>query len=138
LNDRETKSGKNREVWSQRIFLRSNSNSSHVDTSISLIILIIPRWLISETRYRALAHVVTASKFGKRRTFGKSPPCFGLLCFGELRGSAHVLPALSRTTSTLAGAGAGADQVAPYIGEAAQFRQHQAPGAGAGVDPRLR
>ena len=31
----------------------------------------------------------------------------------------------------------GADQVALDIGEASEYRQHQAPGAGAGVSPRF-
>jgi hypothetical protein len=33
--------------------------------------------------------------------------------------------------------GAGADQVALNIGKAAEYRHHQAPGAGAGVGPRF-
>jgi len=34
--------------------------------------------------------------------------------------------------------GAGADKIAFHIGKPAQYRQHQPPGAGAGVGPRLR
>ena len=34
--------------------------------------------------------------------------------------------------------GAGADKVALYIGKPAENREHQAPGAGAGVGPRFR
>jgi hypothetical protein len=34
--------------------------------------------------------------------------------------------------------GAGADKIALNIGKPAEYRQHQAPGAGAGVGPRLR
>jgi hypothetical protein len=34
--------------------------------------------------------------------------------------------------------GAGADEVALNVGEASEYRQHQAPGAGAGVGPRFR
>jgi hypothetical protein len=33
---------------------------------------------------------------------------------------------------------AGADHVALYIGQAAEYRQHQAPGAGASVGPWFR
>jgi phosphate-selective porin len=33
--------------------------------------------------------------------------------------------------------GAGADQVALHVGKPAEYRQHQAPGADAGVGPRL-
>jgi hypothetical protein len=34
--------------------------------------------------------------------------------------------------------GTGADQVALNIGQAVEHRQHQAPGAGAGIGPRFR
>jgi hypothetical protein len=34
--------------------------------------------------------------------------------------------------------GAGADKIALDVGQPAENRQHQAPGAGAGLDPRLR
>ena len=47
-----------------------------------------------------------------------------------------MLAALLRPTATLGGAGA--DNIALYIGEAAENGNHQAPGAGAGVGPWLR
>jgi hypothetical protein len=33
--------------------------------------------------------------------------------------------------------GAGADKVALHVRKAAEYRQHQAPGAGAGIGPRF-
>jgi len=47
-----------------------------------------------------------------------------------------VLPALLRPASALGSAGA--DKVALHVGQAAQHGNHQAPGAGAGIGPRLR
>jgi hypothetical protein len=88
-----------------------------------------------DPRNRALADIVAAGEFGKGRALGPPPPCFGLLCVGQLRGSAHVLPALLGRAAALGGAGA--DKVALDVGEAAQHGNHQAPGAGAGVGPRL-
>ena len=32
----------------------------------------------------------------------------------------------------------GADEIALHIGDASEYREHQAPGAGAGVGPRFR
>jgi hypothetical protein len=46
-----------------------------------------------------------------------------------------MLPALLRPATALGGAGA--DQVAFNIGQAAEYRQHQAPGAGAGAGSRF-
>jgi hypothetical protein len=34
--------------------------------------------------------------------------------------------------------GSGADKIALHVGETSEYREHQAPGAGAGVGPRLR
>jgi len=47
----------------------------------------------------------------------------------------HVLPALPRPAAVLGGAGA--DKIALHVGEASENGGHQAPGAGAGVGPRL-
>jgi hypothetical protein len=52
------------------------------------------------------------------------------------RGSAHSLSSILGAAPTLGGAGT--DKVALDIGQPAQHREHQAPGAGAGVSPRLR
>ena len=46
-----------------------------------------------------------------------------------------MLPAGRGAVSALGGAGA--DKIALHVREAAEYRQHQAPGAGAGVGPRL-
>ena len=63
----------------------------------------------------ALAHVVAAGKFSKRRAFGASSPRFGLLRFSKFRGSAYVLPALLRTAPAFGSAGA--DKIALNIGQ---------------------
>jgi len=47
-----------------------------------------------------------------------------------------VLPALLRPAAALGSAGA--DKIALDVGEAAEYSDHQSPGAGAGVGPRLR
>jgi len=49
--------------------------------------------------------------------------------------SAHLLPLSLRAAPALRRPGA--DKVALHIGKAAQHREHQAPGVGAGVGPRL-
>jgi hypothetical protein len=47
-----------------------------------------------------------------------------------------MLPTLLRPAAALGGAGA--DKIALHIGKAAENGNHQAPGAGAGIDPRFR
>ncbi len=44
----------------------------------------------------------------------------------------------SRLGAASAFGGAGADKIALNIGKPAEYRQHQAPGAGGGVGPRFR
>src|SRR5712671_5761161 len=85
---------------------------------------------------RALAYVVAAGEFGKRCTLGPSLPGLDLLRVGEFRGPAHALPALLGPAAALGGAGA--DKVTLHIGETAKDGDHQPPGAGASVGPRLR
>jgi hypothetical protein len=58
------------------------------------------------SRNRALADVVAAREFGKRRDLRPSSAGLGLLRRGQFRRSAHVLPALLRTAAALGGAGA--------------------------------
>src|SRR6202040_292317 len=54
----------------------------------------------------------------------------------EGRGTAHMLS--TGLGAAPAFGGAGADKIALDIGQASEYRQHQAPGAGAGVGPRFR
>ena len=89
----------------------------------------------SQSRNRALAYVVAAREFGKRRALRPSPAGLGLPRIGEFRGSTHALPALLRPAAALGGAGA--DKIALHVGEASEDGDHQPPGAGAGVGPRL-
>ena len=58
-----------------------------------------------------------------------------LLRVSEFRRPAHVLPALLRPAAAFGGAGP--DQVALHVSKASEDRDHQAPGAGGGVGPRL-
>ncbi len=58
-----------------------------------------------------------------------------LLCRGECRGSAHLVP--SRFGAAPAFGGTRADKVALHVRQAAENGQHQAASAGAGVGPRL-
>ena len=51
-------------------------------------------------------------------------------------GSAHMLPLGLGAAPALGGAGA--DKIALNIGQPAEYRQHQAPGAAAAVGPRFR
>ena len=52
------------------------------------------------------------------------------------KGAPHVLSLGLGAASAFGGAGA--NKVAFHIGKPAEYRQHQAPGAGAGVGPRFR
>jgi hypothetical protein len=79
--------------------------------------------------------VVAAREFDKRSTLRPSPVGLVLLRLCQFRFPAHALPALLRPAAALSGAGA--DKVALHIRQPAEYRQHQAPGAGAGVGPRL-
>lgn len=80
--------------------------------------------------------MVAAREFGKRGTFGPPLASLGLLRVGEVRGSAHMLPAFLRSAPSLGGAGA--DKVTLHVGQAAKDSNHEPPGAGTGVGPRLR
>jgi hypothetical protein len=84
---------------------------------------------------RRAADVVAAGEFVERSAL-RAPPD-GLLLLGRCqgRGAAHVL-SLGLGAAPAFG-GAGADQIALDVGEASEYREHQAPGAGAGISPRL-
>ena len=56
-------------------------------------------------------------------------------CWAGVREGRHVLSLGLGAASAFGGTGA--DKIALHVGEAAENRQHQAPGAGAGVGPRL-
>jgi hypothetical protein len=81
------------------------------------------------------ADVVAVRQFSQRRAL--RAPSGGLfpLRWAESRGSPHRL-SLGLGAAPAFG-GAGADKIALDIGQAAQYREHQPPGAGAGVGPRL-
>src|ERR1700747_3361978 len=71
------------------------------------------------------------------------PPCARRLmasfCWAGVlsgRGAAHML-SLGLGTAPAFG-GAGADKIALHVREASEYNEHQAPGAGIGVGPRLR
>jgi hypothetical protein len=85
--------------------------------------------------HRGDAAVVAIRQFLQRRA--RRPPSGGLFLLGrcEGRGTAHSL-SLGLGAAPAFG-GAGADKVALNISQAAEYRQHQAPGAGAGVGPRF-
>ena len=59
-----------------------------------------------------------------------------LLSLGQFWFPAHALPALRCPAAALGGAGT--DKIALHVRQAAEYGNHQAPGAGAGVSPRLR
>ncbi len=88
-----------------------------------------------EPRNRALAHAVAAREFGERRALRTSPACLGLLRRRQFWRTAHALSALLRPAAALGGAGA--DKIALHVGQAAQHGNHQPPGAGSGIGPRL-
>ena len=78
------------------------------------------------------AAVVAVGQFVQRSAL--RAPSGGLFLFGRCfqgRGTPHGL-SLSLGAATAFG-GTGADKVALDIGQPAEYRQHQAPGAGAGV-----
>jgi hypothetical protein len=60
---------------------------------------------------------------------------FLLLLRGEGRGTAHMLPKCPGTAPALRRAGA--DKIVLHVCQAAKDSNHQAPGAGGGVGPRL-
>jgi hypothetical protein len=91
-------------------------------------------WLSRQPRNRTLPHSVAASQFGERSTF-RAPLAGLLLRLGQFGFAAHALPALLRPAAALGGAGS--DKIALHVREAAENGNHQAPGAGAGVGPRL-
>jgi hypothetical protein len=66
-----------------------------------------------EARNRALAHVVAAREFGKRRAIRPSSPGLGLLRRRQFRRTAHVLPAPLRTVAAFGGAGP--DSIALHV-----------------------
>ncbi len=87
------------------------------------------------TSISSITLTVAAREFDKRGTLRPALAGLGLLFLGQFRFPAHALPALLRPAAALGGAGA--DKVALHVGQAAENGNHQAPGAGAGVGPRL-
>src|SRR5205823_12044845 len=87
-----------------------------------------------EPRNRAFPHAVAAGELGEGGTLGPASAGLGLLRGRQFLGTAHMLAALLRPAAALGGAGA--DQIALQVREAAENSNHQAPGAGAGVGPR--
>src|SRR5262249_16232682 len=92
-------------------------------------------WLLGKSGNRAFPYTVAAGQLRQ----GSRLPRAALALLSAVpvsgRGAAHVLslglaaaPSFSRPH---------ADQVALHVRQAAEYRQHQAPGAGAGVGPRL-
>jgi hypothetical protein len=82
------------------------------------------------------AAVVAVGQFLQRSAL-RAPSGGLLLLFRcEGRGTAHMLS--TGLGAAPAFGGAGADKIALDIGQASEYRQHQAPGAGAGVGPRFR
>ena len=81
------------------------------------------------------ADVVAVCQFLQRRALRAASGGLFLLRRVERRGPPHW-PALGLGAAPAFG-GAGADKVALNVCEAAQYRQHQTPGAGAGVGPWL-
>src|SRR5215469_2409752 len=90
----------------------------------------------AEPRNRALAHIVAVGQFLQRSALRAPFGGLFLLRRCQRRGASHVL-SLGLGAAPAFG-GTGADEIALNIGEASEYGQHQAPGAGAGVSPRLR
>jgi hypothetical protein len=88
-----------------------------------------------EPRNRGHADVVRSGEVFQRRALRAALAGFRLLLRGERRGAAHMLAA--RLGAAPALRRAGADKIALHVGEAAKDGNHQAPGAGGGVGPRL-
>jgi hypothetical protein len=84
----------------------------------------------------SITELAPGRRDGRAATFGSSPVGLGLLFGRQFRRPAHSLPALLRQAAALGGAGT--DKVTLHVREAAENGNHQAPGAGAGVGPRLR
>jgi hypothetical protein len=82
------------------------------------------------------AAAVAVGQLLQRRALRTPSGSLCLLCRCQGRGSAHRLS--TGFGAAPAFGGASADQIAFDIGLAPENRQHQAPGAGAGVGPRLR
>ena len=77
--------------------------------------------------------MVAAREFGKRGTLRPPPAGLDLLRLCQFWFPAHALPALLRPAAALGDAGA--DKITFNVGQAAENGNHQAPGAGAGVEP---
>ena len=101
------------------------------DVAISPIML-----SCNKPRNRRAADVVAPGQFSERVALRAPPDGLLLLFRCEGRGSAHGLSL--RLGARAAFGGAGADKIALHIGQASENRQHQPPGAGAGVGPRFR
>ena len=79
---------------------------------------------------------LAARQLDERGTFRPSLAGLRLLRLRQFRFPPHALPALFRPAAALGGVGA--DKIALYVCQSAQHGNHQPPGAGAGVGPRLR
>jgi hypothetical protein len=86
-------------------------------------------------RNRAFSYTVAAGEFIKHGALRAPPDGLFLLRQREGRWTAHVL-SLGLGAAPAFG-GAGADKVTLHVRQSAEYRQHQAPGASAGVRPRL-
>src|SRR4051794_11655861 len=89
----------------------------------------------SKPGYRRPRDIVAESQLLERGSFRASLPRLSLLNVGQLRRAPHMLP--PRLGAAAALRRAGADEVALHIGKATEDSDHQPPGAGRGVGPRL-
>jgi hypothetical protein len=88
-----------------------------------------------EPRNRGHADVVRSGEVFQGRALRAALAGLRLLLQGERRGAAHMLAA--RLGAAPAFRHARADKIALHVGKAAKDGNHQAPGAGGGVGPRL-
>jgi hypothetical protein len=89
-----------------------------------------------QPRNRRPAYIVAAGQFVERRALRAPPDGLFLLRRRQRRGPAHLLSLGLGAAPALGGAGA--DQIALHVGQAAENREHQAPGAAGPVGPRFR
>src|ERR1700751_5718147 len=89
----------------------------------------------SEAGNRGSTHVVAAGEFIERRAL--RAPSGGLFLLFRCQGRmpAHVL-SLGLGAAPALGC-AGGDHITLHVGETSEYREHQAPGARAGVGPWL-
>src|SRR3954470_7648075 len=90
---------------------------------------------VPQPRNRRARDVIAAGQLVERGSFRAPLPRLSLLNVGQLRRAPHMLP--PRLGAAAALRRAGADEVALHIGKATEDSDHQPPGAGRGVGPRL-